>query len=159
MILTRSLDGRHIIRPRGAFAPLASVIALLGLAACGSTAAAPATSTNFFAAPTPVPLATLNHWVGAWCGLGGPTVVSTAQDITNGDAVLTVAITRPQIEAVMGPATSTPSQQESWDSGDWSFTAFYHSDGTLMQLDYNPIALSTGEQARLTCSETRKAAR
>jgi hypothetical protein len=159
MILTRSLDGRLKIRPRGAFAPLASVIAVLGLAACGSTASAPATSTNFFAAPTPVPLATVNHWVGAWCGLGGPTVVGTAQDITNGDAILTVAITRPQIEAVMGPATSTPSQQESWDSGDWSFTAFYHSDGTLMQLDYNPIALSTGEQGRLTCSETRKAAR
>ena len=86
-------------------------------------------------------------------------MVSTTQDITYGDAVMTVVITRSQIEAAMGPATSAPSQQESWDSGDWNFTAFYHSDGTLMQLDYNPIALSTGEQARLTCSETRKAAR
>jgi hypothetical protein len=35
----------------------------------------------------------------------------------------------------------------------------YEAEGTLMQLDYDPVALSTGEQARLTGSQTRKAAR
>jgi len=56
-----------------------------------------------------------------------------------------------------GGAHDNSAQQESWESGDWSFTAFYHSDGTLMQLDSNPVSLSSGEQARLACASTRKA--
>ena len=130
----------------------------LGMSSCGSAASSSGGAGIVIGTiPTPIPVATVNHWVATWCSLGGPTVVSTAQDITIGDAMLTVSITRAQIEAAMGPPTVTPSQQESWESGDWSFTAFYHSDGTLMQLDYNPTELSKGEQARLTCPESRKA--
>lgn len=61
----------------------------------------------------------------------------------------------------MGPATEqyprsdATEEQESWEAGEWHFTAFYDVEHTVRQLDINDVELTPAEKAELRCATTR----
>jgi hypothetical protein len=124
------------------FAATAALVAMGG--GCGSSDDPPSPATSGAVVPgQSVPSdSVVKAWPAKWCSIQP-------------------GMTHQEAATIMGPATeqyprgTDTSEQDSWDAGEWHFTAFYSVDHTIRQLDINDIELTAAQKSSLSCETSR----